>query len=78
MQRRDYKWITEADWSKINLDDYPALYGSVQNSLICYPKDGDTVTLTNDAKSFEIKGYAHGEGEKGTNIVKVQVSTDNG
>jgi len=25
-----------------------------------------------------IKGYAHGEGEKGTKIVKVQVSIDNG
>lgn len=78
MQRRDYKWITEPDWSKIDLADYPSLNGSVQNSCICYPKDGETISLKKDVKSFKIKGYAHGDGEKGTNIVKVQVSTDNG
>jgi len=78
MQRRDYKWITEADWSKINLADYPALNGTVQNSCICYPKDGDTISLGNDKRSFAIKGYAHGDGEKGTKIDKVQVSVDNG
>lgn len=71
MQRRDYKWISEEDWSKINLADYPALNGTVQNSLICHPKDGETVSLPKDQKSFVIKGYAHGDGEKGTKITKV-------
>jgi len=48
MQRRDYKWIEEADWSKIDLSKYLALNGTVQNSLICYPKEGDTITLAKD------------------------------
>ncbi len=68
MQRRDYKWIEEADWSKINLADYPALNGCVQNSLICNPKDGETINIGKDDKSFVVKGYAHGNGEKGTKI----------
>jgi sulfite oxidase len=35
MQRRDYKYIREMDWSKINLNDYPAINGNIPYAAIC-------------------------------------------
>ena len=28
MQRRDYKWITETDWEKIDYTKYPSINGN--------------------------------------------------
>lgn len=40
MQRRDYKYIREKDWSKINLADYPSINGNIAYAAICEPQDG--------------------------------------
>lgn len=34
VQRRDYKWIEEKDWSKINPEDYPSINGIVSYACI--------------------------------------------
>lgn len=78
MQRRDYKMITEPDWSKIVVEDYPSLMGSVVNSCITMPVDKETVTIKEGQKYLQIKGYACGNGEKGTRVAKVEVSVDDG
>jgi sulfite oxidase len=67
MQRRDYKWVTETDWSKIDITSYDSIMGNYQNSCICEPICGDTVL---DDK-VTLKGWAIGDGEKGTQVVKV-------
>jgi hypothetical protein len=48
MQRRDYKWITEQDWSKINVEEYPSIMGNVPNSCITLPVDNETVEIKPD------------------------------
>jgi hypothetical protein len=39
MQARDYKMITEKDFTKIDYKKYPSLMGNVLNSAICFPVD---------------------------------------
>jgi sulfite oxidase len=73
MQRRDYKWIEEQDWSKIDFTKYPSINGNVLNSCICQPKDGDIV-----GQQYTMKGYAAGDGTKGTQVTSVEVSIDGG
>lgn len=67
MQRRDYKWVTETDWSKIDITQYESIMANYQNSCICEPITGETVS---DDK-VTLKGWAIGDGEKGTQIIKV-------
>lgn len=45
VQRRDYKWIEEKDWSKINLEDYPAINGIVSYACITNWKTGQEVQV---------------------------------
>jgi len=71
MQRRDYKWITEQDWSKINVEEYESIMGSVPNSCITLPVDNDYVTIKPDKTILTIKGYAIGDGTKGTRVKTV-------
>lgn len=65
MQRRDYKYIKEEDWSKINLKDYPAINGNIPIAAIAFPDDNSTVKLARDEK-LTLKGYATGDGSTGT------------
>jgi DMSO/TMAO reductase YedYZ molybdopterin-dependent catalytic subunit len=39
MQQRDYKIITEKDWSKFKFEEYPAVMFNVINSAIINPID---------------------------------------
>ena len=78
VQRRDYKWITEQDWSKINVEEYESIMGNVPNSCITLPLDEDTVTLKPDQTRLTLKGWATGDGSKGTRVSKVQISLDEG
>lgn len=66
MQRRDYKWIEEQDWSKIDFSKYPSINGNLLNSCICEPKPGDKV-----GQKYTLKGWATGDGEKGTQVKRV-------
>jgi DMSO/TMAO reductase YedYZ molybdopterin-dependent catalytic subunit len=66
MQRRDYKWIEEKDWSHIDFSKYPSINGNLLNSAICHPKDGDEV-----GQVYTLKGYATGDGTKGTQVTRV-------
>jgi len=78
MQRRDYKYIREMDWSKINLNDYPAINGNIPYAAICQPENGESVRVDATTKVLTIKGYGTGDGNKGTFARVVQVSLDGG
>lgn len=67
VQKRDYKLIAEPDWSKIDLENYPVINGTVANSCIAYPSDGDVVS----GDKVTLKGFAYGDGEKGIPVEKV-------
>ena len=66
MQRRDYKIIKETDWTKIEWSKHPAVNGNVSSSCICSPQTGDTIKLDKDESKLTLKGWATGDGEKGT------------
>lgn len=74
MQRRDYKLIKEADWSKINFDNYPSINANIPYACIASHKDGEVVS----GSKLTLKGYATSNGENGSKVVKVQISVDNG
>ena len=78
MQRRDYKWVEEEDWSKINLSDYNSINGGYSYAIIASPADKEEVKVQENQYIITIKGYATGNGEKGTQATNVQVSMDEG
>jgi hypothetical protein len=58
------------------LEKYPAINGNLSNSCICEPADGQTVAPV-DGK-VTLRGWATGDGTKGTQAVGVQISLDEG
>ena len=71
MQRRDYKIIAEPDWSKIDVESYPSVMGNVANSCITQPLDNESVKIDPDQKYLTLKGWATGDGSKGTKVKSV-------
>ena len=76
-QRRDYKIVKEQDMTKVNWSKYKPVMGNVINSAIAYPET-DLEILYDGQGPIEISGWATGDGTKGTQVVKVEVSFDEG
>ena len=76
MQQRDYKYITESDWTKFSWADYKPIMFNVINSAIVQPANGSVVSIGKD-NEVPLSGYASGDGETGVPIEKVQLSFDN-
>ena len=51
--------------------------GQVLNSAIALPEQNQEV-VQDPSKPMEISGWAHGDGNKGTQVVKVELSFDEG
>ena len=64
--------MTKVNWSK-----YEPVMGNVINSAIAYPET-DIEILYDGKGPIEISGWATGDGAKGTQIEKVEVSFDEG
>jgi len=71
MQRRDYKLIKEKDWTKIDYEKYPSIMSNVPNSCICYPTDGQSVSVADNDGKLTLKGWATGDGAKGIPVAAV-------
>jgi hypothetical protein len=50
----------------------------VINSAIAYPCENEKVTISKDQEFIEISGWAHGDGESGSQATKVEISVDGG
>ncbi|KDD77101.1 oxidoreductase molybdopterin [Helicosporidium sp. ATCC 50920] len=74
-QRKDYKGFSpNVDWDNVDWDSAPPIDAMPVTSMICEPKDGSSVDVTDD--TVALKGYAwSGNGQK---IVRVDVSCDGG
>lgn len=57
-------------------DERYAIYDLNSNSAICYPAHNETLPLTGEARSYNIKGYAYGGG--GKRITRMEVTLDKG
>jgi len=79
-QKRDYKILppeaTDKDKAEDHWDATPAVQDMPINSVIGFPRDGDTVKPDADGM-IEIRGYALPQGVDGP-VVKVEVSVDEG
>lgn len=73
-QRRDYKIVTDAEISQVKWDQHKPVYAHPINSGVGYPVEGTSVS----GHQLEIKGWAHGEGNEGTQATRVEVSIDGG
>lgn len=69
-QRRDYKIVKDLDITKVDWAAWKCVYGQVINSAFAHPMNGMTVTPGSNGK-VEICGWAHGNGEAGSQVVKV-------
>ena len=74
-QRRDYKVVKETDMSKVQWDKYEPVMGNIVNSAIAFPEPDQELSY-DPQKPIEISGWAIGNGIKGTQVVKVEVSFD--
>lgn len=52
--------------------------GNCANSCIAHPKEGDKIKVKKWNQKLILKGWAVGDGEKGTGVAKVQLSFDSG
>lgn len=57
-------------------DERYAIYDLNSNSAICYPAHNETLPLTGENRSYNIKGYAYGGG--GKRITRMEVTLDKG
>ena len=69
-QRRDYKIVKDLDITKVDWNAWKCVYGQVLNSAFAYPRQGLTVQPGPSGK-VEISGWAHGNGEAGSQAVRV-------
>lgn len=71
-QRRDYKIVKDKDITKVDWNAWKCVYGQVINSAFAFPQYNQEVSL--DAQgAVEINGWAHGNGETGSQVVRVQL-----
>lgn len=71
-QRRDYKIVKDADITKVQWDMWKCVYGQVINSAFVKPAKETEVTVNENGK-VDITGWAHGNGESGNQVTRVQL-----
>lgn len=72
-QRRDYKIVTDKDITKVDWNAWKSVYGQVINSAFAEPTPGAEVTASAETGTITVSGWAHGNGESGNQVVRVQV-----
>ncbi|XDG06712.1 hypothetical protein ABKA04_006327 [Annulohypoxylon sp. FPYF3050] len=65
-----------ADLPDVWRDERYAIYDLNTNSATCYPAHDETLSLTQDIKSYRVRGYAYAGG--GKRITRVEVTLDKG
>lgn len=69
--------MKDADITKVDWNAWKCVYGQVINSAFTSP--GKDETVVPDAKGIvEISGWAHGNGETGNQVTRVQLRFDGG
>lgn len=78
-QRRDYKYVTDVhDMTKVQWNKYDPIFFTCVNSGIGMPLPDSEVQLKSADEFVEVSGWAHGDGLKGSQVNKVEITIDDG
>ena len=76
-QKRDYKAFSPSvDMDSLDWSTAPPMQGMPVQSAICWPADGESVSLADNATLRDVRGYAYSGA--GAQVVRVDVSADKG